>query len=88
VLLEEIGETIDPGLDSILNKSVYREEGIDKILFGDKSLIYDNRFKFMLTTKIQNPHFLPETCIKLTVINFTVTFAGLEEQMLVDVIKN
>jgi len=42
----------------------------------------------MLTTKIQNPHFLPEICIKLTVINFTVTFAGLEEQMLVDVVKN
>jgi dynein heavy chain len=31
---------------------------------------------------------LPETCIKLTVINFSITFEGLEEQMLVDVIKN
>ena len=79
VLLEEVGESIDPGLDSIMNKQIYREEGIDKIRFGDKSLIYDHSFKFMLTTKIQNPHFLPEVCIKLTVINFTVTFAGLEE---------
>jgi dynein heavy chain len=42
----------------------------------------------MLTTKIQNPHFLPETCIKLTVVNFSITFEGLEEQMLADVIKN
>jgi dynein heavy chain, axonemal len=31
---------------------------------------------------------LPETCIKLTVIDFSITFEGLEEQMLVDVIKN
>ena len=88
VLLEEVGESIDPGLDSIMNKQIYREEGVDKIRFGDKALIYDHQFKFMLTTKIQNPHFLPEICIKLTVINFTVTFAGLEEQMLVDVVKN
>jgi dynein heavy chain len=52
VLLEEVGESIDPGLDSILNKQIYREEGIDKIKFGDKSLIYDHSFKFMLTTKL------------------------------------
>ena len=31
---------------------------------------------------------MPETCIKLTVIDFSITFEGLEEQMLVDVIKN
>ena len=41
-----------------------------------------------MTTKVQNPHFLPETCIKLTVINFSITFEGLEEQMLADVINN
>lgn len=42
----------------------------------------------ILTTKVQNPHFLPETCIKLSVINFSITFEGLEEQMLADVINN
>lgn len=52
VLLEEVGENIDPGLDSILNRQIYREEGIDKIRFGDKSLIYDHSFKFMLTSKL------------------------------------
>jgi dynein heavy chain len=33
-----------------------------------------------------NPHYLPEVFIKLTIINFTVTFMGLEEQMLGDVV--
>merc|ERR550514_2092875 len=32
--------------------------------------------------KMANPHYFPEVCIKVTVINFTVTFDGLEEQLL------
>lgn len=39
-----------------------------------------------MTTKMPNPHYLPEICIKVTLINFTVTFKGLEEQLLGDVI--
>ena len=33
-----------------------------------------------------NPHYLPEVFIKLTIINFTVTFMGLEDQLLGDVV--
>ena len=78
---------MDPSLDTIFSQSVFEEDRTKKIKFGDKSLLYDDNFRLMLTTKIQNPHFLPEICIKLTVINFSITFEGLEEQMLVDVIK-
>lgn len=87
VLLEEVSEVIDPSLDSIFLQSTFREDGVLKIKLGDKSLLYDANFKLLMTTKIANPHFLPEICIKLTVINFSITFEGLEEQMLVDVIK-
>lgn len=87
-LLEEVGSTIDPGFDSILSKAVFNDEGISKIKFGDKAIMYDDRFRLMLTTKLANPHYLPEVCIKLTIIDFTVTFQGLEDQMLVDVISN
>jgi dynein heavy chain, axonemal len=39
-----------------------------------------------MTTKMPNPHYLPEICIKVTLINFTVTFGGLEDQLLGDVV--
>jgi dynein heavy chain len=39
-----------------------------------------------MTSKLPNPHYPPEVCIKVTLINFTVTFEGLEEQLLGDVV--
>jgi len=47
---------------------------------------YDEAFKLYLTTKLANPHYPPEVCIKVTLINFTVTMQGLEEQLLNDVV--
>ena len=35
-----------------------------------------------------NPHYLPEIFIKVTVINFSITFEGLQDQLLGDVMKN
>jgi len=87
-LLEEVGTTIDPSFDSILIKAVYNDEGIKKIKFCDKAIPYNDKFQLILTTKLPNPHYMPEVCIKLTIIDFTVTFKGLEDQMLVDVINN
>ena len=39
-----------------------------------------------MTTKLPNPHYLPEVCIKVTLINFSVTFRGLQDQLLGDVV--
>ena len=41
-----------------------------------------------MTTKLANPHYLPETAIKVSLINFTVTPSGLEEQLLSMVVEN
>ena len=79
VLIEDVQEELDPGLDAVLTKAVYKDEGVEKINFGDRPIFYDRRFQLYITTKLANPHFLPEICIKLTVVNFTVTFDGLEE---------
>lgn len=34
---------------------------------------YDVNFKLYMTTKLANPHYLPEVCIAANLINFTVT---------------
>lgn len=52
------------------------------IRFGDTDVEYDDNFKLYITTKIANPHYLPEICIKVTIVNFTVTMGGLEDQLL------
>lgn len=52
------------------------------IRFGDTDVEYDSNFQLYITTKIANPHYLPEICIKVTIVNFTVTISGLEEQLL------
>jgi dynein heavy chain len=54
---------------------------------GDSWIAINSDFKFYATTKLSNPHYLPEICIKVTLVNFTVTPDGLEDQLLVDVIK-
>jgi dynein heavy chain len=57
-----------------------------QIRLGDSNVDYDENFKFFMTTKLPNPHYIPEICIKVTLINFTVTFDGLQQQMLGDVV--
>lgn len=35
-----------------------------------------------MTTKLARPHYPPEICVKVTVLNFQVTLEGLDDQML------
>lgn len=86
-MVEDVEETIDPAIDPILLKQQYKTEaGIMQIRIGESNIDYDEHFKFFMTTKMPNPHYIPEICIKVTLINFTVTFDGLRQQMLGDVV--
>ncbi len=87
VLLENIEEKLDPSLEPILTKSIVKVQGQWSIKLGDQFVPYNNDFKFIITTKLANPHYLPEICIKVTLINFTVTPDGLEDQLLVEVVR-
>ncbi|XP_078448652.1 dynein axonemal heavy chain 6 [Lampetra planeri] len=87
VLLEELKETLDPALEPILLKQTFVSGGRLLIRLGDSDVDYDKNFRFYMTTKMANPHYLPEVCIKVTIINFTVTKSGLEDQLLSDVVR-
>ncbi|KAI9002652.1 dynein heavy chain and region D6 of dynein motor-domain-containing protein [Gaertneriomyces semiglobifer] len=87
VLLEDVGEHLDPALEPILLKQTVRQGGRLLIKLGDSFVEYDRNFKLYMTTKLPNPHYLPEVCIKVTIINFTVTRIGLEGQLLADVVR-
>ena len=67
-------------------------------LFLDKSLLvltlvplfqveYNTNFKLILHTKMANPHYKPEMQAQTTLINFTVTIDGLEDQLLAAVVS-
>jgi dynein heavy chain len=88
VLLENVGEELDPALEPLLLKQIFRKGGQDLLRIGDVDVPYSPDFRLYITTKLANPHYLPEVCIRVTVINFTVTVSGLEDQLLVDVVKS
>jgi len=87
LLLEDVGEQIEPSLEPVLQKAVFKNGSRQLIRLGDSDVDYDSNFKLYMTTKLPNPHYLPEVCIKVTLINFTVTMLGLEAQLLGLVVK-
>lgn len=48
---------------------------------------YNSEFRLILHTKLANPHYKPEMQAQTTLINFTVTRDGLEDQLLAEVVK-
>lgn len=48
---------------------------------------YNPNFQLILQTKLANPHYKPEMQAQTTLINFTVTRDGLEDQLLAEVVK-
>ena len=82
VLLENIQETLDAALEPILLKQIFKQGGQDMMKLGDNTIPYNDEFNFFLTTKMPNPHYSPEVQVKVSLTNFTVTEAGLEEQLL------
>lgn len=43
---------------------------------GDREIDYHPSFRFLLQTKLANPHYQPEMQAQCTLINFTVTRDG------------
>ncbi|XP_046326217.1 dynein axonemal heavy chain 3-like [Haliotis rufescens] len=82
VLLENIAEELDPILEPILQKQTFKQQGVEYIRLGDNVIEYSHDFKMYITTRLRNPHYLPEVSVKVCVLNFMITPQGLEDQLL------
>ena len=84
-MLENLDEEIEPVLDPLLGRALIKKGKAIKI--GDKEIEYHPEFQLFLHTKMANPHYKPELQAQTTLINFTVTRQGLEDQLLAEVVK-
>ncbi|XP_076856222.1 dynein axonemal heavy chain 9 [Brachyhypopomus gauderio] len=85
VLIENLGENVDPVLGPLLGRETIKKGRYIKI--GDKECEYNPGFRLILHTKLANPHYQPELQAQCTLINFTVTRDGLEDQLLASVVS-
>ncbi|XP_072845881.2 dynein axonemal heavy chain 1 isoform X3 [Pogona vitticeps] len=85
-LLENVGEELDPALEPVLLKQTYKQQGSTVLKLGDTVIPYHDDFKLYITTNLPNPHYTPELSTKLTLINFTLSPSGLEDQLLGQVV--
>ncbi|XP_047348543.1 dynein axonemal heavy chain 10 isoform X3 [Vespa velutina] len=86
ILFQDVDE-IDPVLYNVLSKNIQSIAGRTFVILGSKEVDYDPRFRIYLTTKMSNPDFNPAVYSKAIVINYTVTTAGLEDQLLSVVVR-
>jgi len=82
VMLENVGEYVDPMLEPVLQKNIFKQGGVDCLRFGENVIEYNKNFRFYITTRLRNPHYMPEISVKISLLNFMITPKGLEEQLL------
>ena len=50
ILIEDVGETLDPGLEPLLPKQIVRQGGRAMLKLGDSLVEYDRNFKLFIST--------------------------------------
>eukprot|EP01035_Chromulina_nebulosa_P019234 gene19234-25085_t len=86
-LIENMGENIEPSLMPIISRVTTKRGNKNYLIIGDKEVVVSPSFKLYLHTKLSNPHYPPEIQAETTVVNFSVTQLGLEEQLLSIVVR-
>jgi dynein heavy chain len=81
LIVENIGEKIDPILDPILRNEVIHSGGYKYMTVGSTLVGWNKDFKIYLISNLSNPHYTPDLLTKVILLDFTITAEGLKEQM-------
>lgn len=87
VLIENLQNNIDAVIQPVYARAIIKKGKSKYIKMGDKELTLSPDFNLFLHTKLSNPHYPPEIQAECTLINFTVTESGLEDQLLAIVVE-
>lgn len=87
VLIENLENGIDAVIQPVYARAIIKKGKNNYIKMGDRTLSLHNNFMLYLHTKLQTPHYPPEIQAECTLINFSVTEVGLEDQLLSLVVK-
>ena len=82
LIIENIGETLEAVLNPVIQRATIKRGSRYFLKVGDKECDFHPDFRLYLHTKLSNPHYPPEIQAETTLINFTVTMSGLEDQLL------
>jgi hypothetical protein len=66
----------------VLEKNYTLVNGQKMITLGDSQIEWKDEFQLYMTTKIANPTYSPEVMGKVSIINYSVTIDGLQQQLL------
>ncbi|KAF4674074.1 hypothetical protein FOL47_009753 [Perkinsus chesapeaki] len=87
VLLVTDVEKVDPILNSVLNRELFKKGGRTLITVGDVDIDYSSTFAMYMTTRDASLTFTPDVASRVTMVNFNVTRESLRAQCLHALLK-
>ena len=87
LIITGVEQELDPVITPVLEKQIVVKAKSKYITVSGKVCDYSDDFTLYLVTRLANPHFSPEDQSKCTIVDFTVTLKGLEDQLLGRVIQ-
>ena len=82
LVIEKLEDSIDAVLSPVIARQTIKKGRNLIVKIGDDEVEYNPKFRLYLQTKLANPHYKPEIAAQTTLVNFTVTEKGLEDQLL------